>query len=234
MHRSLFTLVFALATAGLVATSPAAASPTAASPAAASPSAASPAGIPAGTGYVVAPAAFRSARVSVKIPKLHCSAGSPKRVVRLGIFATSTSSAHPAPADVISLVVRASCETGRSRYAVVYRNNGRPSTELGVRPGQVYRLVLNGASSFAVNERDGSDSGGGYGSSHGHKLTVGRHVLIGARIIGPAPHDVDTLFTKAIVNRTPLGQVAHHVQAGSRTVRVGPLKHSGDFDIRLT
>lgn len=200
---------------------------------AAAPASAAGAAPPAGTGYAaLAPSAFHSARVTLRVPAVTCSKSGPDRGVQLGLFVTVPTGKNVKP---VSLTVDAICHAGSSTYRAVYRQSGNGSPSR-VRAGDRIRLILHGkdASSFEVDDlTTGAGEGGGSAEGPGPTPHADRHVLIGARVVGKQPRGVQAGFTGAAVDGTALTSVSHHRQGQTTTRRVGAL-HRGNFVVTLT
>lgn len=194
------------------------------------PAAADASGIP-GAGYLASPTTFKTAKVTLRVPKVACSSTSPTRTVELGLFATRTSAGHPTPVG-FSLTVEAACTQGRTHYRAVYRNGITQVT--AVHAGDSVRLILDGANWWEVDDiTTGSGAGGGTASGGGgDQPKAGRHVLIGAETVGASPHGVRTVFHDAIVNHVYLSKVAHHRQGRGEHFHVGSL-HDNDFQVTV-
>lgn len=179
-------------------------------------------------GYVVTPQHFRSARLEVRVPVLHC-AQTADRSVRVGIFGHTRYQQSTTPWFV---AVTAACRAGQARYRAGF-GDGYP---MAVHAGDLVRLIADSGSTFEIdNLTTGAGTGGAAGSPG--KMTTLPRVVLGGRRSGAALH-VGVAITRAAVNGHAISAVPHHRQrqvvGGATAVAASAVtEHGTAFDLAI-
>jgi hypothetical protein len=179
-------------------------------------------------GYLAKPAQLRSARMSVRVPMLHCANGGPSSTVTIGLFGSMHSGSDTSHWTV---AIVASCVDGVGKYRAALGDTAVPNA-MRVHPGDLVQLSVQRGPQWQITDvttHRGVGATAASGPSGPPKLD--RHVLIGAHLGGQLSRAVGVTVRGVQINRQPVDQAPHHRRAQSRgmaiVVRPGAISMSG-------
>jgi hypothetical protein len=190
-----------------------------------------PAATPTGTkaGFVATPAQLHGARVTLRVPKIDCSASKRPGLLRLGLFGTTRDSVSTHHWYVAVLV---SCRHGQARYRAGFGDAADPAGAEGmaVAAHDLIRLKVKPGPQYEIDNVTTGEAEGGATAGPGGTETS-RRVVIGGHVQGTVPVGTRALLRAAKVNGTAVAKVDHQRQnqrrGGVTLLVAGPLDRSG-------